>query len=520
MFVFASLALHSESEAAIIGGVIDDVSISKREVTITRKDGSKLTFKLQSSTRVTLDSKPTRLSSLKSGMAVSVYTSSGGLVLKVNGRSATGTKPGKPTPPPNRPETGSPKPTSPDPADMPDRAASAGESPGSIPLGDWPQFRGPDRANRSLEKNLLQSWPSGGPRLIWTAEGLGEGFSAVSVSSGRIYTMGNVGGDERIFCLDLQTGRPIWSQRNGNAFREGAGNGPRSTPTVDGETVYALGANGDLAAYNAISGQPGWRLNILETFGGKNITWGICESVLIDGDRLVCTPGGQRGTMVSLNKMTGRPIWTSQVPGGPQAAYASPVVSIVGGIRQYVNFTSKGVVGIKADDGTPLWGDDGSSNDTANCSSPIVADNLVFSASNYGKGAALVRLQGSRSRVQSERVYHTRDMKNHHGGMVLVDRHLYGSNDGILTCLDFNTGNVAWRQRTGKGSVVYADGQVVFRSEEGPVTMLAATPTGFQETGRFDQPARSGRPAWPHPVVAQGKLFLRDQDKLLCYSLR
>lgn len=500
------------ANAAIIGGQIESIAADGSSITVVRSNGSKQTFRIQATTRITFNSKTSQISKLKTGMAVSVYTSSTGAVLKINARNAAQPNP-KTTP--NSPRTRTPRTTQ-----TPDSEPKSDGSAGQVTPGDWPQFRGPQRDNRSAETGLLQRWPDGGPQLLWVADGLGEGYSSVSISDGRVYTMGNLRDEETVFALNLESGQKLWSARNANAYRQGAGNGPRSTPTVDGERVYVLGGAGELGCFDVNSGNRLWGQNILQQYGGQNIQWGICESVLIDGEKLVCTPGGQRGTMVALNKTTGQTLWTSQVPGAPSTAYASPVICEVGGVKQYVNFTSRGVVGVRAEDGAALWGDDGSSNGTANCSSVLIADNLVFSSSNYGTGAALVRLQAGGGRVQAQQVYQTKDMKNHHGGMVLVDGFVYGSNDGILTCLELTSGRVAWRERTGKGSVVYADGRIIFRSERGPVRLVGATPESYQEFGQFDQPQRSNRAAWPHPVVAQGKLFLRDQDKLLCYQLR
>lgn len=242
--------------------------------------------------------------------------------------------------------------------------------------------------------------------------------------------------------------------------------------------------------------------------------------MLIDGEKLICTPGGRGATVVALNKNTGKAIWKSAVPGNPRPGYASPIVAVIGGVRQYVVFTGRGIVGIRAADGRSMWSSNASANGIANCATPLLHKNFVFSASNYGKGGALLRLSSRGKTTTARQVYRTRNMKNHHGGMVIVDGHLYGSNGGILTCLDVVTGKVKWRQRTGKGSVTYADGHIYFRSERGPMILLEADPGEYNEKGRFRQPNRSNKPSWSHPVVADGKLFLRDMDVLLCYDLK
>lgn len=386
--------------------------------------------------------------------------------------------------------------------------------------GDWNQFRGPRRDNLSPETGLADTWPEGGPKLLQTISGLGEGYSTVALVGDRIYTLGNVDGAEHVIAVSRSTGEIIWKTRNGAEYHDGTGNGPRGTPTVVDGLVYALGANGDLSCLRAESGEVVWRRNILQDFQGNNITWGISESVLVDEGRVVCAPGGSDATIAALDAQTGNTIWKSRVPEQPAAAYASPVVTTIGRVKQYVVFTSKGICGVRASDGEPLWGQNASSNGTANCATPLVLGNFVFSSSDYGTGAELVELKPQGKSIQARQVYFTKDMKNHHGGMVLVDGHVFGSNGDILSCVSLQTGQPTWRERSMKGSVVYADGKIVFRHEQGPVVLLAADSRAYRELGRFDQPLRSDRPAWAHPVIAGGKLYLRDMDTLLVYDVR
>jgi outer membrane protein assembly factor BamB len=385
---------------------------------------------------------------------------------------------------------------------------------------DWNQFRGPNRDNISTETGLLAEWPEGGPDLLWTGSGLGEGYSAVSVVGDLIFTMGNRDGGEFIIALDRSSGDVVWKTRNGNEYHDGTGNGPRGTPTVVDNRVYALGGNGDLTCCSADSGDVHWHRNILIDYQGSNITWGISESVLVDGDVVICTPGGSKGTVVALNAKTGTEEWASRVPESPQAAYASPVIAETGATKQYVIFTSKGIVGIQADNGKALWGQNKSSNGTANCATPLVIGKHIYSSSDYGTGAELIQISARRNRISSKVVYFNKSMKNHHGGMVHVDGYVYGSSSDILTCIDLKSGKPTWRQRSMKGSVVYADGRIVFRHEDGPVVLVEASSKAFNELGRFNQPERSGRPAWAHPVIAGKRLYLRDQDKLLVYDLQ
>jgi outer membrane protein assembly factor BamB len=388
---------------------------------------------------------------------------------------------------------------------------------------DFPGFRGHNRDNISTETRLLKSWPAAGPKLLWTARSLGEGYSTVSIVGDRAYTMGATqAGGESVHAIDLAGGNIIWSTKISSQYSASAGNGPRATPTIDGNRIYAQGLSGDVACLDLENGRIVWQKNVLKEFGGGRPGWAICESLMIDGQKMICTPGGQNATMVALDKVTGDELWRSAVPGNPGAAYSSPVVTTVGGVRQYVNFTRNAVIGVRANDGKFLWKQSGSVNGTANCSSPLAAAGLVFTASGYGKGGALVQLTSSQGTTAAKQIYHTRNMKNHHGGMVLLKGFVYGFNDGGgLTCLALKTGQVAWRNRSvGKGAVTYADGHIYLRSEGGKVALVQATHSAYRQTGVFAQPQRSRRPAWAHPVVADGKLFLRDQDILLAFDIK
>ncbi len=385
---------------------------------------------------------------------------------------------------------------------------------------DWSQYGGARRDNRATDTGLLKSWPDGGPEHVGTAKNLGLGYSSVSFAPGVVLSMGSRGDAEFVICLDAESLDEKWSTRIGKTRPDGMGAGPRGTPTVDGDRVYALGANGDLVCLSLADGKPVWGGNILEVFGATNIVWGISESPLVDGDRLVVTPGGKEGTMVALDKHSGKPLWRALVPGTPQSGYSSIVVVETGGVRQYVNFVHTGVVGVRAADGQVLWGNDSSANGTANCSSPVIWKGNVFSASGYGTGGALVTLAGGRQGVAATLAYQTKEMKNHHGGMVVDGDYLYGTDEGVLKCLEVKTGKVMWENRSvGKGAVVWADGKLILRAEEGAVALVEATPRGYVELGRFTPENRSDRPAWPHPVIAEGKLWLRDQETLTVYSI-
>ncbi len=508
----ALLVVSALAEGAVFSGVIEAVMPATQSITIRVGSTDKaMTFKLAPNAKVAIGTKNGALDDIEVGQTATVTTTgAGNTASRITVRAMADAAP-KPAPK-TTPKTAKSKPAASAPARGPNTAVAA---------GDWPQYRGPNRDNISTETGLLARWPDDGPALAWTKTGFGEGYSEVAVAGDAIYTLGSRGNDEMLFAIERETGNPKWAIRTGRNREDGTGNGPRGTPTVDGDHVYALGANGDLVCAKTADGEIVWKLNILEEFQGSNIVWGISESVLIDGEKLICTPGGKAATIVALDKLTGRPVWRSLVQGAPQAGYSSPIAIDVGNVRQYVNFVHTAVVSVRASDGEPMWGQRASANGTANCSSPVAADDVVFTASGYDTGGALFRLASRSNATASEVVYTTKEMKNHHGGMVLLGGYVYGFDESILTCLDLRTGKPAWQNRSvGKGSLTCADGKLFLRSEGGPIALATASPEGYEELGRFDQPQRSGRPAWAHPVVAGGRLYIRDQDKLLAFDVR
>lgn len=390
---------------------------------------------------------------------------------------------------------------------------------------DSPGFRGADRTGVSKETGLLKSWPQGGPRLVWKTENLGDGHATPSVAAGKIYGMGVRGGDEVVWALDEKTGKELWSTKIAERIsvpgRQG-GDGSRSTPTVDGNRIYMIGVAGDLVCLDASSGKSVWQKNLVRDYGGEIPRWGYSESPLIDGEKLIATPGGSSATIVALNKSTGAPIWSSKIDGG-RLAYSSCIPAEFNGKRQYIQFLGPGVVGVDAATGAELWTWTRPACRTGiNCSTPIYRDGHVFASAAYGHGSTLGKLKATGSTISCEEVYFTRDLMSHHGGIVLVGDHVYGFSDpSALVCLDWKTGSVKWSDRSvGKGSVTVADGMIYARSEDGPVALVEATPTGYVEKGRFEQPDRSRAKAWPYPVVANGRLLIRDQGVLLCYDVR
>jgi outer membrane protein assembly factor BamB len=388
---------------------------------------------------------------------------------------------------------------------------------------DWPQWRGPGRDGLSKETGLLHQWPEGGPKLAWKAADVGDGYSTPSVARGRVYLMGNRGmNDEFVLCLDEKTGNKVWSVRVGKVGRNYGPNypGARSTPTVDGDVLYALGSDGDLVCLETAGGKEVWHKNLRSDFGGRPGAWAYSESPLVDGDKVVCTPGGKEATLVALNKKDGSVIWKSAVPGGDAAAYASIVLAEVGGARQYVQFLGKGLVGVDARTGKFLWRfDETAKKSPANIPTPVVYDNYVFSSTGLG-GGAVIKLVPGAGGVNVETVWTSRQVANPLGGVVLVNGHLYGTNSQSLICVEVLTGKVKWQDRSvGKGEICYADGALYVRGEKGDVALVEATPEGYKEKGRFAQPDRSKQMAWPYPVVANGRLYLRDWGVLLCYDI-
>ncbi len=354
--------------------------------------------------------------------------------------------------------------------------------------------------------------------------GMGEGHAAPAVSKGRIYGMGLRGDEEVVWALDTRTGKEIWHTKiaAGTTLQASqGGNGPRSTPTIDGDMLYTIGVSGDLVCLKLADGKQVWKKSLVSDFGGRVPTWGYSESPLVDGAQIIATPGGSSATIVALNKANGEVIWKSQIPVGNRVAYSSAIPADVDGQKQYIQFLGGAVVGVAAKDGKFLWHYDAPANKQGiNCSAPIYRDHLVLAASAYGNGGGVARLTSSGGEIKAEEVYFTKQMQNHHGGMVLVGDYYYGFDNSNLTCIEFKTGKVMWADRSvGKGSVTSADGLIYARSERGPVALVEANPKQYVEKGRFDQPERSSAPSWPYPVVSNGKLYLRDQDVLFCYDV-
>jgi outer membrane protein assembly factor BamB len=381
---------------------------------------------------------------------------------------------------------------------------------------DWPQWRGPRRDGVSAERGLLKQWPAGGPPLVWQAKGAGDGYSSFSVANGRLFTLGARGGTEYVIAFDVAKGTRLWEATHGRRFSNDRGDGPRATPTVEGDRVYAFGASGDLSVLEAATGKVVWSQNVLQKFGGSNINWGLSESPLVLSDRILVSPGGSGASIVALRKTDGSLIWKTQ---SDEPGYSSAVIQEIGGLRQAVFFTGERALGVDVNDGRLLWSYNRVANRTANIATPIVRGNHVFLSSDYGTGAALLSIIAEGPKVSAREVYFTSEMRNHHSSSVLVGDHLYGFSSAILTALHFESGKQVWRDRSvGKGSLVFADDRLYLYSENGVVGLAEANPAGYREHGRFQ--IRTGSlPTWSHPVVSGGKLFLRDQDTIYAYNV-
>jgi outer membrane protein assembly factor BamB len=401
--------------------------------------------------------------------------------------------------------------------------------------GHWPQWRGPERDGLSAETGLLREWPPGGPRRVLTATGLGRGYSSVAITGGRIYTMGDLADGQYVIALEESTGKRLWAPRVAGRNRRSDGfDGPRGTPTVNGTLLYALASDGTLVCLESATGAERWRRHLERDLDGEMMSgWQWSESPLVDGERVVVTPGGPRSGIVALDAQSGAEIWRAAIPrqggnGSDGAGYSSIVVSHGGGVKQYVQLMGRGLVGVRASDGQFLWSNNSVANGTANISTPVVRGNFVFASTAYGTGSVLVELApAGAGRVRATERYFLEGFESHHGGVVIVGDHVYGghgSSNGFPTCIELGTGRLVWprtRSSVGSGSaaVIAADGRLYFRYQNGRVVLIEASPSGYREAGSLAIPNPDDY-SWPHPVIAGGLLYLREQDALHVYDVR
>jgi outer membrane protein assembly factor BamB len=390
---------------------------------------------------------------------------------------------------------------------------------------DWSQWRGPSRDGKSADTDLLKTWPEGGPKLTWKATGLGKGYAGVAVSGHLLYTMGDLADGNHVLALGASDGKIAWATKVGRAGMAGPPGwtfaGPRCTPTVNGDLLFAADHYGELVCLRTADGQELWRKNYQKDFEGQQPEWGFAESPLVDGEQVVITPGGSNGAIIALKKSTGALLWRSK--GFTDAAqYASIIPAQIHGVPQYIQLTIANVVGVSPRDGAVLW-KAARKGAVAVIPTPIVDGDLVYVTSGYAIGCNLFKVKGNSGTLSAEQVYANKVMANHHGGVVKVGGHLYGYSDGKgLTCQSFASGEAVWaeKEKIKKCAVSYADGLLYCREEDsGTVVLVEASPTAYAEKGRLVQPQRAEEKAWPHPTISGGKLYLRDQDLLFCYDV-
>jgi outer membrane protein assembly factor BamB len=398
---------------------------------------------------------------------------------------------------------------------------------------DWPQWLGADRENRSKDTGLLQSWPEGGPKRVWRADGLGASFGAISVVAGRLYLLGDLEDACYLFALDEKDARIVWKTRVGpprNTEKNMGWQGPRTTPTVDDDRIYVMSEPGDLVCFETASGKEVWRKSMVKDLQGEHSIWLYCDSPVIDGKQVVVKPGGKKGAIAGLDKGNGEVLWRSTEL-TDTAEHTSLLPVTIEGVKQYIVFTMKSVSGV-ATDGKVLWHVE-RIGDVAICTTPLYKDGIVLVGSSYTTGRATAfKVAKSGDAFKAEHLYDV-DLANHHGGLVLVGDYVYGTGDykkgqdranANLKCMELKTGKIVWENPSiGKGSITFADGNLILHSEkpkEGLVALVEATPEGYKEKGRFSQPDNTGRNTWAYPVVANGRLYIRDGTGLSAYDVK
>jgi outer membrane protein assembly factor BamB len=407
----------------------------------------------------------------------------------------------------------------------------------AVIAAEWPQWRGPKQDAVCTETGLLKSWPQGGPELLWEVTGLGAGYSTVSISNGKLFTMGDLKVDNQdaqcVIAVDMETHKKLWTTKIGPIHKDERG-GPRCTPTIDDGLVYVIGTSGDLVCLNADKGEIIWNKNLVKEFDGKSPNWKYCESPLVDGDKVLCSSGNSKAIIIAFNKKTGDVIWKCAMPdigdiGKEDAGYSSIVISNGGGMKQYLKMVGKGLISVSAD-GKFLWGYNKIANRAATIPVPIADGDYVFCASGYDTGAALLKLSPDNGTVKMEEVYFLegRKFQSHHGCMVKVGDYIYGGhgqNQGKPTCIEMKTGKIMWQEnQPGEGSagVLYADGNIYFRYENNLMVLVEANPEKFIIKSTFTPPKRPGATgqAWAHPVIVDGRLYLRYADILMVYNVK
>lgn len=391
---------------------------------------------------------------------------------------------------------------------------------------DWAQWRGPNRDGKSAETGLLQQWPDSGPKLLWQLNDLGDGYGSPSIADGVIYLVVNEGLEkESVIALDDRDRKQLWSTQIGKVGEpDQRPNYPaaRSTPTVVGDSVYVLGSDGDFVALDAANGSIRWQKNIRNDFDGVPGEWAFAESPLVDDDVVVIAPGGESAALVALDRKSGEPIWKAAIPGSAKAGYASIITGNVADTKQYIAYIGMGLVGVEAETGKLLWTYDGTKG-LANSATPLLSDNFVYSGAGR-VGGGLVKLTSNASGIEAEQVYFSPKLPNAQGGSIKIGDHLYGGSSSTMMCIDFESGDVLWEQRIpDSASMCYADNRLYLHLNNGDVMLVEPSPEEYRERGKFsppDQPDRGKAKAWAYPVIANGKLYIRDLGSLWCYDVK
>jgi outer membrane protein assembly factor BamB len=389
---------------------------------------------------------------------------------------------------------------------------------------DWTQWRGPNQDGVSPEKGLLQDWPANGPKLVWDVTGLGNGYSSIATAGEHVFTEGEVSGRSSVICLNAKDGSKLWAEPIGRTGTPGCCNagGPRSVPTIDERAglIFALSQYGEVAALNLADGKEVWKKDLVHDFGGRIPEWGFASAPVVDGNNVMFTAGSASGTVVALEKKTGNLVWqTADLTDG--AHYSSLVVATIEGVKQYIQLTDQHLAGINPADGKLLWRADRPGK-TAVIPTPVVFGNLVYVTSGYATGCSCFEVKKNGGKFEANELWNNKQIVNHHGGVIRFGPNVYGHSDSKgWTCQDIKTGNVLWQDKTfGKGSIAYGDNRFILRTEDkGTLALIEASPAGYKEHGRFEQPNRSDQKAWPHPIISNGKLYIRDEDHLLCYDI-
>ncbi len=387
---------------------------------------------------------------------------------------------------------------------------------------DWPDWRGPHRDGISQETGLLVDWRTRKPKVLWQ-RALGTGFSSISVAKGRLYSMASVDDVEYAFCLSAEDGQTIWKVASASTYGDSyGGDGPRSTPVVDGDRVYTLGASGLLMCLEATTGKLHWKRNVLENFGAKNIRWGVSTSPLLDGDRLLVNVGAKGASIVAFHKRTGKVIWKAL---DDVAGYSSPIKINISGpgrkVSELIFFCGRALVGLSPQDGAEHWRHKWITTNEMNIATPIYdpSTRLLFVSASRNTGrCSAYRLSAQGETIRSEPVYTNKQMRNHYNGCVLVEGHIYGFDNAVLKCLKLETGEVMWEDRTvGKGSLLAAQGHLFVLGEKGDLAVVEANPKRYREKGRIK--ALDSNRAWTPPALAHGRLYVRDLVNIACIDI-